>query len=218
MQTENEIGRSARSYQFLAYVFKAAVFISLTFIITTATIAQNKYEKHPIINVDVRFAETDTNTQLLEEYRLIAREEVGATYSSARIREAIETLYKSKKIETIVVAASLDATGNVNLIFNIKRKEMAQKVSIVVGETIGSPVTEQELLFKLNLITPGTALTEQTLRNSADEILTYLRERGFYKSEVTYERKPLQNQADVGVTFKVTPNAQATVSDFALAE
>ncbi len=187
---------------------------ALSLIFMSASLAQNKYEKRPIGNVEVRFGENDSNTPLLEEYRLIAREEVGSAYSAARIRDAIEALYKTKKIGTISVGASLDATGNVDLVFKIKRKEQAQKVSIVVGETIGSPITEQELLFKLNLITPGTAITEQTLRNSADEILTYLRERGFYKSEVTYERQPLQNQADVGVTFRVSPNAQATVSDF----
>ncbi len=217
MQKMSDRNKPVSVFRFTASVFfKTGFFVSLFLICAVTSSAQNNYEKHPIASVDVRFGEADTNTQLLEEYRLIAREAVGQTYSSPKIREAIEALYKTKRVETITVTASLDAAGNVGLIFNIKSKEQAQKVSIIVGGTIGSPVTEQELLFKLNLISPGTAITEQTLRNNADEILAYLRERGFYRSEVTYERRPLENQADVGVVFKVTPNAQATVSDFAI--
>jgi outer membrane protein insertion porin family len=197
-------------------MFRVAVFATVLLAFFTPSFAQNKYEKRPIANVDVHFAENDTNTQLLEEFRLTARDEVGPTYSSSRIRDAIDALYATKKIETITVAASLNDNGTVNLVFNVKRKIQAEKVSIVVGESTGDRITEQELLYKLNVLTPGTAITEQTLRNSADEILSYLRERGFYKSEVTYERKPLQNVADVGVTFKVTPGAQATVSEFTI--
>ncbi len=193
---------------------KAGVVCVMAFLLFTAGLAQNKYENRPIGKIEINFGESDSNAPLMEEYRLTARETVGPTYSSPRIRDAIEALYKTKKIETITVAASLEPGGNVDLVFNIKRKTQAQKVSIVLGETVGDRVTEQELLFKLNFLTPGTAITEQTLRNNADEILDYLRESGFYRSEVTYERRPLQNPADVGVTFKVTPGVQAKVSDF----
>ena len=218
MQTATGIDKPAisaagRYERFAPALFRAAALCILTLIFITASLAQNKYENRPIATVGVSLGETDKNTQLIEEFRLTARDEVGSTYSAARIRDAIEVLFRTKKIETITVAASLDAAGNVDLIFNIKRKTQAQKVSIVVGEAVGDPVTEQELLFKLNLLTPGTAITEQTLRNNADEILDYLRERGFYKSEVTYERRPMQNQTDVGVTFKVMPNVQAKVGD-----
>ncbi|MEP6787986.1 MAG: POTRA domain-containing protein [Acidobacteriota bacterium] len=182
----------------------------------TVAVAQNKYENHPIAKVDISLSETDPSKQLIEQYRFTAREAVGATYSASRIRDAIDALYRTKQIDTITVAAALDAANNVGLVFNIKRKAQAQKVSIVIGETVGDPVTEQELLFKLNLLTPGTAITEQTLRNNADEILDYLRERGFYKSEVTYEQRPLQTQNDVGVTFKVTPNVQTKVGDLVI--
>ena len=215
MQTRSD--KPARALRTCAGLFlcMAGAFV-FVFSLANTSFSQNKYDKRPIGNIGISFGETDGNTQLLEEYKLTAREQVGATYSAPRIRDAIDALYKTKKIETVTVSASLDAAGNVDLVFNIKRKAQAQKVSIVVADTIGNPVTEQELLFKLNLITPGAAVTEQTLRNSADEILAYLREKGFYRSEVTYERRQLDNQADIGVTFRVTPNAQATISDFAV--
>src|SRR5580765_428371 len=214
---KSEKAAARRSWRFGHHLFSAAmVSCIISFFCFTAALAQNKYESHPIGKVDISLGETDPSTQLIEQYRFKAREAVGTTYSSSRIRDAIDALYKTKTIDTITVAAALDAANNVDLVFNIKRKTQAQKVSIVIGETVGDPVTEQELLFKLNLLTPGTAITEQTLRNNADEILDYLRERGFYKSEVTYEQRPLQTQNDVGVTFKVNPNVQTKVGDLVI--
>lgn len=180
----------------------------------TFVFSQNKYEKHRIAKVDISIAGAETNSQLIEQYRPIVRDAVGTEYSSARIRDAIEALYRKKKIDTVTVVAALDAAGDVDLLFNIKRKTQAEKVSIVIGKTDGDSVTEQDLLFKLNLLTPGTAITEQTLRNNADQILDYLRERGFYQSEAVYARRALQNENEVGVTFTVTPNAQAKVDIF----
>ncbi|HEX3101823.1 MAG TPA: POTRA domain-containing protein, partial [Pyrinomonadaceae bacterium] len=166
-----------------------------------------------IDKIDIAFADSGENEQLAEQYRLTAKDALGPVYSTPRVRDALDALYLSKKIDLITVAASLNSAGGVDLRFDIKRKTQAQKVSIVIGRTVGDPILEQDLLFKLNLLTPGTAITEQTLRNNADEILDYLRTRGFYQSEVTYSRKPIDNETEVGVTFTVTPNVQATVED-----
>lgn len=205
---------SGRSCRFASILFRqvcVCVLIGLCFFIG---FSQNKYEKRPIAKIGISIGGAESNSPLIEQYRLIVREAVGATYSTPRIRDAIEALYKTKKIDTITVAAALNAAGDVELLFNIKRKTQAEKISIVVGQTVGDSVTEQELLFKLNLLAPGTVITEQTLRKNADEILVYLRDRGFYRSEVVYERRPLQNENEVGVTFRVTPNEQAKVESF----
>lgn len=193
-------------------MFVASIIVTISFF---TGYSQNKYEKQRIAKIDIVIAGGKTDSPLIEQYRLIVRDAVGAAYSSSRIRDAIADLYDTKKIDTISVAASLDALGGVELRFDIKRKTQAEKVNIVViRETGGDTVREPDLVSRLNLLTPGTAITEQTLRNSADEILDYLRERGFYKSEAVYERKPLQNENEIGVTFKVTPNEQAKVANF----
>lgn len=176
--------------------------------------SQNKYEKRRIARIDIAVTGSDATSPLAEQYRLTARDAVGPVYSTPRIRDAIQTLYKAYRIDTIMVAAAIDAAGDVEMTFNIKRKTEAQRVSVVVDKSVGDNVTEEELLFKLNLLTPGTVITEQTLRNNSDEILDYLRERGFYQSEVVYERRALPDTSDVGVTFRVTPKAQATVESF----
>ncbi|MEO6655774.1 MAG: POTRA domain-containing protein [Pyrinomonadaceae bacterium] len=198
------VQRSLRS-AFICFVVCASCF---------AALAQNKYEKHRIAKVDVSILGAGTNSPAFEQYRVIVREAVGSDYSSARIRDAIAALYNTKKVDTVTVLASLNTAGEVELRFDVKRKTQAEKVTIVVGRTVGDKITEQDLLFKLNLLTPGTAITEQTLRNNADQILDYLRERGFYRSDVVYARRPLQNENEVGVTFTVTPNGQTKVEKF----
>ena len=62
-------------------------------------------------------------------------------------------------------------------------------------------------------LTTTTRVAQIEAITNADEILDYLRERGYYKSEVVYEQHPLQYENEAGVTFKVTPNAQARVQD-----
>lgn len=176
--------------------------------------AQNQFEKRRIAKVEIAMVGSDALASQIEQYRLTARDVVGTVYSTPRIREAILALYRGYRIDTISVAAALDAAGDVELTFSIKRKTEARRVSVVVGEAIGDSVTEEDILFKLNLLTPGTVITEQTLRNNADEILDYLRDRGFYKSEVTYDRQSLPNTSDIGVTFRIEPRAQATVENF----
>ncbi|MFM9904637.1 MAG: POTRA domain-containing protein [Pyrinomonadaceae bacterium] len=195
-------------------ILQVAVYVVLACGGFMTTPAQTKYEKARIDKVDISFGTMPTNNQQAEQYRQIAKEALGPIYTSTRIRDAIQALYSTKKIDTITVAASTNAAGGVDIYFNIKRKTQAEKIDFIVGTTVGDRVLEQDLLFKLNLLTPGTAITEQTLRSNADEILDYLRERGFYQSEVTYERRPLQNENEVGVTFRVMPNTQVKVADF----
>lgn len=203
--------QTAAPFRRCLQVTKAFAVAMILMLSAVTALAQNKYESRNISKIDVRLAETTQNAQLIEQYRQTVRDAVGGVYSTPRIRDAIAELYDSKKIDTVSVTASLDAAGNVELTFEIKRKTQAGRIAIEVGTTLGDKVTEQDMLFKLNLVTPGSTLTEQVLQNNADEILDYLRERGFYQSQVRYERRPQPNGNEVGVLFRVTPATQAKV-------
>lgn len=190
-----------------------AVFMIAVFALVSS--AQSVFEGHRIDKVDINFGTADAaNTPAAEQYRLIVRDTIGVTYSASRVRDSIQALYSTKTISTISVAATVNASGGVDLRYDIKRKTQVEKVAVVIGPFDGDPVTEEDLLFRLNLLTPGTVISEQVLRSNADQILDYLRERGFYKSEVAYETHPLVNDNEVGVTFKVNPNVQAKVGTF----
>ncbi len=188
-------------------------FLILT-VLCTSVFCQNGYENREIGDVTVTFEGNDKNVSVNEQFRLLARDAVGKTYSPVRIRDAIEQLYRTKRIASISVEASAVGENGVNLRFLIKRRTQAQKVSIEIISAGGEPLTEQELLFKLNLLEPGAVITEQTLRNNSDIILEYLRERGYFKAEVAHTQIPLENPNDVAVRFRVTPRERAKVGTF----
>ena len=196
------------------YIFRRVLlFAGILMLCGASSFSQNKYDQKPIAKISISISGADDDTKSVEEYRGIVRETVGDVYSAPRIRDAIEALYNTKKVDTVTVVAALENGGGVDLNFNIRRKTQAQRVAVVVGKAAGEKVTEQDLLFKLNLVTPGSVITEQTLRSNADQILDYLRERGYYRSEVAYEQRPLQYQTDVGVTFRVALNEPARVDE-----
>ncbi|MBA2493238.1 MAG: BamA/TamA family outer membrane protein, partial [Acidobacteria bacterium] len=196
----------------IIHLFAFLCFCGLFFVITVS--AQNKFEDRQISNVEITFEGTDRDLSAAEQFRLIARNALGTNYSTVKVRDALAALYKTGNIVSASVVPINVGQSNVNVRFIIKRKTKAEKVNINIGNTVGKPVTEQELLLKLNLLNPGTSITEQTLRNNADLILDYLRERGFYKAETTYSQQPLNSETEVAVTFNVIPNAQAKVEKF----
>lgn len=189
--------------------------LSLTVFSTSAfSQTQTNFENLEIADIAVAFEGNDKNVPASEQFRLIARDAVGGKYSAVGIRDAIQQLYLTKRVASISVDATAVGESRVNLRFLIKRRTQAQKVVIEIIRDEKGKLTEQELLVKLNLLEPGAAISDQTLRNNSDIILEYLRDRGYFKAEVTSTQTPLVNSNDVAVTFRVTPNAQATIGSF----
>lgn len=180
----------------------------------STSLSQNKYENRKIRGIDIAFEGADKSASAAEQFRPIVEDTLGDTYSAVKVRDTIDALHKTRRIDSVIVEASENGTDAVSLRFRIKRKAQAGKVSVVIGNTAGDPVTEEDLLFKLSLLNPGTPISEQTLRNNADLILEYLRERGYFNAEVSYTQHPLEHTNEVGVTFRVTPNTQAKVETF----
>lgn len=185
-----------------------------TAILAAAGYSQNKYENRKIERVDITFEGDDRDLSASEQFRLLVREELGEEYSAVKIRNALGELYKTGRIVYVMVEATNFEDDKVLLRFIVKRKTLAKKVSVTVEPAIGEPVTEQELLLRLNLLTAGSSIGERVLIKNASSILTYLRERGFYDAEVTYEQKLIGNAIDTEVIFNVKPKAQAKIGKF----
>jgi outer membrane protein insertion porin family len=187
----------------------------LILVFPSGIFAQNKFEDRLIDEpIDITFEGNDRDLSAAEQFRLIAKNTLGERYSTVKIREAIQAIYNTNRVVSATVEATEVGADNVRLRFIIKRKTQAERVTVVVGNTVGDKVTEDELLFRLNLVTPGNSVSEQVLQNNATAILEYLRDRGFYKSEVKYSQTPSTTDTRVGVTFNVTPNEQATIGEF----
>ncbi len=192
----------------------AFLLFALCFLLSVSAFSQNKYEDRFISDIEIKFEETGREQSATDQFLALIKPALGEKYSAVRVRETLQTLYDSGRIVSASVEATENGTNAVNLRFIIKRKKQAERVIIEVGETVGEKVTEQELLLKLNVLNPGTAITDQTLRNNADLILAYLRERGFFNAKVTPLEKSLDSQTEVVVIFQVVPNAQAKVEKF----
>ena len=172
--------------------------------------AQTEFNDRPIKSISIVFPTGSPSQADEEEFHSIAEQAVGDKYSVVRVRDSIQALHRTNKIIAVDVEAS-DTPQGVDLRYDIKRKPLAQKVSVDIQNAVGEPVTEQELMFKLNLLDPGTPITDQTLQSNANVILEYLRDRGYFNAEVTFTQTPVQGGSGVGVVFHVKPNVQAKV-------
>jgi len=178
--------------------------------LTADVAAQIELNDRPIRSISITFPTGSSSQADEEEFHSIAEQTVGDKYSVVRVRDSIEALHRTNKIISVDVEAS-DTPQGIDLRYDIKRKPLAQKVSIELQDANGEPVTEQELMFKLNLLDPGTPITDQTLQSNANVILEYLRDRGYFNAEVTFTQTPVQGGSGVGVVFHVKPNTQAKV-------
>lgn len=192
-----------------------AVFLILAF--CSLSQAQSQFEGRLIRDVTITFEGVDKNIAAGEQFRITARDAVGERYSAVKVRDAIERLYNTREISTATVEAANIGEDGVTLRFIIRRKTRAQRVAVRVVETDNSDVSEQELLLRLDILEPGTSVSDASLAKNADVILEYLRERGYFKAEVDYSRQPLANETEVAVTFVVTPNEPANVEKFDIA-
>jgi outer membrane protein insertion porin family len=203
-----------------ARVSALKIIVSLCFcalFFVSAVFAQSRLEDRAVSNVDINFTVPEKDTATLEELRLIVGDLAGQKYSAVRNRAILQLLYDTGRIASAQVEATETGSDSVNLRFVIRLKIRADRVIVKVGEEDGQNVTEDQILLRLNLLNPGTAVTEQTLRSNADLIQSYLRERGYYNADVTYRQEPIDGDANhVAVTFQVNPGAQARVENFAI--
>lgn len=207
-------GPRRRRWSFAAVAGFVFIFVCFGFSVFAQPAAPNRFEDRPIADVTVTFEGRDRDISERDQFQLIARTALGERYSTVGVREALAALYETQRISNITVEATETAQGGVNLRFIIRRKTQARRVTVNIGTTIGDEITEEDILYRLNLVAPGNVVTEPLLQRNADLILDYLRDRGYFRSEVTYAQQPLEDDTEVAVTFNITPNAQATIDEF----
>jgi outer membrane protein insertion porin family len=192
------------------------VLLAAVLVVWAGAYGQNAHEGKRISDVVITFEGDDRNLSIGEQFRQLAKAAVGETYSSVRVRDAIEQLYSTGRVTSVDVEMVTAGADAVTLRFLIKRKVQAQRVSVQLVDVEGGrgDVTEQEILFRLTLLEPGAVVTEQTLRNNADLILEYLRERGYFKAEVTFSQQPISNANEVAVVFRIDLRDPALVRSF----
>jgi outer membrane protein insertion porin family len=202
-----------------AQVFAPLLFLTLCFA-PVSVVAQNGYEGVPISAVEVAFENSGQDAVMQERLETIARQNLNSNYSAVKTREALQKLYESNQVAAArveVVEAGNGAGRRLRVRFVVRRTLSIERVVVNVGAQEGErDITEQELLLRLNLLTPGTTLSQRALEQSADQIQSYLRLRGYYNAQVNFTQQPSERETRVNTIFSVVPNSQSKVGVFKL--
>jgi outer membrane protein insertion porin family len=182
----------------------------------------SRYEGRTIESVDLSVEEASLDEAALAELRARITVSAGQTFSAILVHESLLALFKEGqgRVADARVEArdapgvSADGRPRVALRFIIRPQVVVGGVSFEIGADAGAEITADELRSRVTLLQPGKQLSEQSLRENADAIQAYLRDRGFYRADVTYTQQldPTRTRADV--VFNVNPGPPATLDTF----
>jgi outer membrane protein insertion porin family len=140
-----------------------------------------------------------------------------SVYSILRIRESLEALFREGSVACARVEVNeVGGAGSpLRLSFIVRRQVRVGEVKLDLGVLPpGAPISEDELRARLNMLEPGERVSVQTLRNNADLIQAYLRERGFYRAAVDYTQELDATGTRAAITFRIATGEQARVGTF----
>jgi hypothetical protein len=94
------------------------------FVFLFAASRQSIYEDRRIENISVTFEGTDRAISAAQQFELVARNALGDVYSAVKLRDALDALYKTKRIVSAKIEATPvgDAAVNLRLSSGAKRK------------------------------------------------------------------------------------------------
>ena len=184
------------------------------------------YDGRPVAAVEVVIEGSPPDAAAQAEFASTLTIKAGDEYSAVRVRESLKALFDSGMVASARVevleagGARPPATGTatqsnspVRVRFVVRRATRVSEVVIDLGFVPpGAPVSEDEMRARLNMLEPGSRLSEATIRTNADLIQAYLRDRGFFRAEVdaqTVADRRDQTGTRVILTFRVRLGEQA---------
>lgn len=174
--------------------------------------AQEIFEGREISSIVVAYEDSSQGSPP-EAFQNLAQTNIGERFAAVKIRDAIEALYETKRVSNITVEALAEGE-RVRLVFKVRPIAQIRRVSVRISPTSFDEVTEQELLVRTTLVQTGASVSETALRNSADGIVEYLRNRGYFQAEARIVREAEPNSQDQNIVFNVSPGERSTVASF----
>ncbi|MDQ3804144.1 MAG: BamA/TamA family outer membrane protein [Acidobacteriota bacterium] len=179
-----------------------------------------RFEGRVVESVELEVEQASVPEAALGELRARIRLAAGQPFSAVLARESLQSLFDSGRVADARIEASdaalsgPDGRPRVRLRFVIRPQVVVDDVEFEVGVTEGTGITEEELRARLNLLEPGRRLTEQALRQNADAVQVYLRDRGFFRATVDYEQRLDQTRTRATVVFRVEPGPPTLLEAF----
>ena len=182
------------------------------------------YEGRPVAAVEIVLEGTPADANAQAEFKSMLRITAGSEYSAVSVRQSLHDLFASGRVGAARVEISEAGNGGgrsapIRVRFIVQRQIVVAGVSIRIGETTGTPVARDEIRARLNLLEPGRRFSIASIERNADEIQTYLRDRGYYNATVEHSEVP--DVSDVTgtrrrVIYTITPGPQARVGTFSI--
>ncbi|HYJ47133.1 MAG TPA: POTRA domain-containing protein, partial [Pyrinomonadaceae bacterium] len=184
------------------------------------------YEGRTITSVEVLIEGSPRDEAAEAEMLSALHVSRGAPYVAVRVRESLQALFDSGLVSNARVEASEtcgaaspppSATRPLCVRFIVRRQVKVGEVRLSLALPVNSPISEDEIRARLNMLEPGSNLSETVLKNNADLIQAYLRDKGFYRAEVSYTQ--VRDPSDPTgtrqtVVFNIDPGDQARVAAF----
>ncbi|HYV25275.1 MAG TPA: POTRA domain-containing protein [Pyrinomonadaceae bacterium] len=192
--------------------------------LSTAFAQVGNYDSRPVASVEVTLEGTPPDASAQAEFKSMLKVVAGTEYSAANTRQSLHDLFASGRVASARVEIDETQPGGgrltpIRIRFVVQRQIVISGVSIRIGPTTGTPVARDEIRARLNLLEPGRRFSIAAVEHNADEIQTYLRDRGYYKATVDHEENPNPTDATGTrriVVFTITPGEQAHVGQFGI--
>ena len=176
-----------------------------------------QYEGRLIAAVEVVFEGTTADAGPQTELQSLLKVAANTEFSAIKVRDSLQALFDSGRVangRVEIIEQGTDRTSPVRLRFIVQRQVQIADVLIELGAVTGSPISTDELRARLNLIHPGTRLSRQVILRNADEILIYLRDRGYFEATVEPAEQLDPTGTRATVVYRINPGPQARVSTF----
>ena len=183
------------------------------------------YEHRTVAAVEVVLEATPADVSAQAEFQSLVRIKAGGEYSAVSARQSLQDLFASDRVANarieITEAQPGSAGSPIRVRFVVQRQLVIAGVSVRVGDALGVPIATDEIRARLNLLEPGRRLSVTSIERNADEIQTYLRERGYYDATVEHTEEPDPTDATGTrrrVVYSITPGPPTRVSTIEIAK
>ncbi|HEX8889004.1 MAG TPA: POTRA domain-containing protein [Pyrinomonadaceae bacterium] len=203
----------------------AAIIAAQSITATSYAQATGNYEGRIITATEVAIEGTPRDDAAEAEMQSILHVAAGTPYTAVRVRESLQALFDSGLVsnarvevnETCRPAQGTGASPPLCVRFIVRRQMKVGEVRLSLDLPINSPISEDEIRARLNMLETGSNLSESVLKNNADLIQAYLRDKGFYRADVTFTQ--VRDPSDATgtrqtVVFDIKLGEQARVAAF----
>ena len=202
--------------RFLSTVFLTSM-VLLAFASAQAGSTFEEYEGRPITSVEITFEGSPADPAAEAEFLSILRVVPNSEFSAVNVRDSLQALFDSERVANArveVIDPGATKTGPLRLRFVIQRQVQIGDVKFELTPAPGTPITEDELRARVNLTQPGTRLSKQIVVHNSEELLVFLRDRGYFNATVESREQLDPSGTRATVTYRIVPGEQARVEAF----